>query len=108
MSDRFDEEARELVTQRACADALYCYDAKLCPNCEAQTKFIAAKLRELHQQWQDEVRKLNPREEWHEDFGSVLWWRVPIVEPPYCGSPLEDDFPEDYYTHWSKLPEVKP
>jgi hypothetical protein len=56
----------------------------------------------------EEHKALHPIDEWHEDFGPVLWWRVPIQEPPYCGSPLEDDFPEDYYTHWSKLPEVKP
>lgn len=29
-----------------------------------------------------------PVEEWHEDIGDVLWWRFPIDEAPYCGSPL--------------------
>lgn len=52
------------------------------------------------------LRKLHPIDTYHEDIGNVLWWRVPIQEPPYCGSPLEEDFPGDYYTHWSKLPEV--
>jgi hypothetical protein len=30
---------------------------------------------------------------WHEDFGNVLWWLFPIVEPPYVGTPLDDDWP---------------
>lgn len=28
-------------------------------------------------------------DEWHEDHGDVLWFRLPIVEPPYVGSPLD-------------------
>jgi hypothetical protein len=27
--------------------------------------------------------------EWHEDFGPVLWWRFPVNEPPYVGTPLD-------------------
>jgi hypothetical protein len=27
-------------------------------------------------------------DQWTEEDGTVLWWRFPIVEPPYCGSPL--------------------
>lgn len=30
-----------------------------------------------------------PFDAWHEDFGDVLWWLVPVGEPPYCGSPLD-------------------
>jgi hypothetical protein len=33
------------------------------------------------------------RGEWHEDDGPVLWWRFPIVEPPYAGTPLDSDWP---------------
>ena len=43
-----------------------------------------------------------PLSEWHEGKGSVLWWRFPAVEPPYSGSPLDDDFP-DYVTHWTPI-----
>ncbi|AJR24528.1 hypothetical protein [Sphingobium sp. YBL2] len=34
---------------------------------------------------------LTPRRfaEWHEDHRDVLWFRSPIGEPPYCGSPLD-------------------
>lgn len=54
---------------------------------------------ERREQKLKEVRTL---EEWHEDFGDVLWWTFPIEEPPYCGSPLDLDWP-DYHTHWTPL-----
>lgn len=54
----------------------------------------------------DELAELRPRDEYHEDDGPVLWWKVPIAEPPYCGTALDDDFP-DYVTHWSPLPPVR-
>lgn len=38
--------------------------------------------------------------EWHEDMGDKLWWVFPIEEPPYCGSPLDSDFP-NYVTHFT-------
>lgn len=44
-----------------------------------------------------------PIEEWHEDFGDVLWWKFPIEEPPYVGSPLDEKWP-DYHTHWIPIP----
>jgi len=45
------------------------------------------------------------RDDWHEDLGAMLWWAFPITEPPYCGTPLDDDFPE-YVTHYTPIPEV--
>lgn len=55
----------------------------------------------------EEATYPRPIDEWHEDFGSVLWWTFPICEPPYCGSPNADDWP-DYHTHWTPiiLPEI--
>jgi hypothetical protein len=66
-----------------------------------------------------------PLSEWHEDMGDVLWWKFPIVEPPYCGSPLDlgktvqvnvwgiridetmrvhvGGWP-GYHTHWTPIP----
>lgn len=41
-------------------------------------------------------------DEWHEDFGDVLWWTFPVNEPPYCGSPMDMDWP-DYHTHWTPI-----
>lgn len=45
-----------------------------------------------------------PLDEWHEEDGPVLWWRLPVSEPPWVGSPLQDDWTDDYYTHWTPLP----
>ena len=39
---------------------------------------------------------------WHEDIGPVLWWDFPVEEPPYCGTPLDDDFPK-YKTHFTEF-----
>ena len=43
-----------------------------------------------------------PRAEWHEDMGDVLWWRLPVDEPPYCGQPGDSDW-TGYHTHWTPL-----
>ncbi len=43
-----------------------------------------------------------PISEWHEDSGSALWWRFPIEEPPYSGTPLDSDWP-GYHTHWTPI-----
>ncbi|MGF6356144.1 hypothetical protein ABIE27_004059 [Paenibacillus sp. 4624] len=40
--------------------------------------------------------------EWHEDDGDVLWWQMPVNEPPYCGTPLDLDWP-GYHTYWTPL-----
>lgn len=44
-----------------------------------------------------------PLEEWGEDDGPCLWYAFPLQEPPYVGSPLDDDWP-GYHTHWTPLP----
>jgi len=44
-----------------------------------------------------------PMSEWREDIGNVLWWRFPIEEPPYVGSPLDTDWP-GHHTHFTLLP----
>lgn len=67
-----------------------------------------------------------PLSEWHEDDGPVLWWKLPINETPYVGTPLDQgreiliqivgaDEPllktgfkvggwPGYHTHWSVIP----
>lgn len=65
-----------------------------------------------------------PLSEWHEDDGAVLWWKFPIEEPPYVGTPLDLGYPIEihlhgqeptricvygwpgYHTHWTPLPDV--
>lgn len=43
-----------------------------------------------------------PIAEWHEDRGPALWWRFPIDEPPFSGSPRDSDWP-GYHTHWTPI-----
>lgn len=49
------------------------------------------------------LTKIRHEDEWHEDHGPVLWWRIPAEEPPYVGTPLDIDFPEGVM-HWTPLP----
>lgn len=42
-------------------------------------------------------------ESWEEKDGVCLWWKYPIEEPPYVGSPLSVDWVDNYYTHFSLL-----
>lgn len=71
--------------------------------------------------------RARPLSEWHEDYGDVLWWKFPIEEVPYCGTPNDlgqtievtvravdldkliraqiGGWP-GYHTHWTPLPEV--
>ncbi len=44
-----------------------------------------------------------PGEQWHEDDGPVPWWRFPVVEPPWAGTPNGSDWP-GYHTHFTPLP----
>ena len=43
-----------------------------------------------------------PFAEWAEHNGPALWWRFPVEEPPYAGTPMDDDFPP-YMTHWTPI-----
>lgn len=73
----------------------------------------------------DASLEARPLSEWDEDIGDALWWRFPIVEAPYVGTPLdlgqtvEIEFRTnagtvvhrhlvggwpDYHTHWTPLP----
>jgi hypothetical protein len=48
----------------------------------------------------EEARRLD---DWYEDLGDVLWWKFPIQEAPWVGSPLDSSWP-GYHTHWTPLP----
>ncbi|WP_313578604.1 hypothetical protein [Lacrimispora sp.] len=50
----------------------------------------------------EDMHKANPFAEWGEEYGDCLWWSFPIEEPPYCGTPLDCDFP-DYVTHFTRF-----
>lgn len=57
--------------------------------------------REDAERWREATR-LRPLDDYHEDMGPVLWWRLPIDEPPYCGSPLCSNWP-GYHTHFTPV-----
>lgn len=67
--------------------------------------------------------------EWHEDNGPVLWWKFPLTEPPYvgtpndCGQTIEITVKANgidkvmraevggwpgYHTHWTPIPTPAP
>ena len=50
---------------------------------------------------------LHPAETWTEEDSYVIWWRVPIEESPYIGTPNDTSWIDDYYTHWSVLPRAR-
>lgn len=65
------------------------------------------------------ARALRPLEEWREEDGPVLWFHLPLCEPPWVGTPLDSDWlvheegdapPRDipWRTHWCPLPEIMP
>jgi hypothetical protein len=35
---------------------------------------------------------VHPLEDWHDDDGDVLWWRLPVCEPPMVSSPISSDW----------------
>jgi hypothetical protein len=51
--------------------------------------------------------RARPLEEWHEDYGPVLWWKFPVEEEPYVGSPLDAEWPA-YHTHWTPITVPEP
>lgn len=39
-----------------------------------------------------------PLAEWHEDLGDCLWWKFPVEEQPYVGTPLDLGFTVEAHT----------
>ena len=56
----------------------------------------------LHPPGQQTAR---PLADWHEDDGAVVWWKLPVDEPAWIGTPLDDAWP-GYHTHWTPHPTV--
>lgn len=65
--------------------------------------------RDARSKLEEELRQMSnrlvakPLSKWHEDLGPALWWRFPIQEPPYSGTPLDTHWP-GYHTHWTPIP----
>lgn len=74
---------------------------------------IAAEMRKFAREAAEQYTTLHPAEDYHEDFGNVLWWHLPVCEPPLVGS-MNDIEPDDvprlvgdgWLTHWSRIPIV--
>lgn len=47
-----------------------------------------------------------PVRDLHEDEGDVLLWTLPVQEPPYGGSSIDDAFLDDRHTHFTPLNEI--
>ena len=47
--------------------------------------------------------EVKPLAEWNEEYGEVVWWKFPVEEPAWIGSPIATDGP-DYHTHWTAHP----
>ena len=45
----------------------------------------------------------HPLDDWHDDDGFALWWKFPVHEPPYVGSPTCLNWP-GHHTHWTPIP----
>lgn len=46
-----------------------------------------------------------PLDDWHEDDGPVVWWKFPVEEPSWIGTPLDTNWP-GYHTHWTPHPPI--
>lgn len=57
----------------------------------------------------DELHTPRPYDEWDAYYDVVLWWLLPIDEPPYLGHPDCSDWPftEEHYgsLYWTPLPD---
>lgn len=49
-----------------------------------------------------QASELNKLDDWGEDDSICLWWKFPIEEEPYVGSPLDVNFPNDV-THFTRI-----
>lgn len=65
---------------------------------------LSSFVKEAHRDMQAlaDLRQIRSLEQWDEEQGNVLWWRLPVDEPPYVGTPLDSNWP-GYHTHWTPI-----
>lgn len=69
-------------------------------------KWVAEAKAALISQWNARiVDEPLPLSEYHEDMGPVVWWKFPVDEPAWVGSPNYDTWP-GYHTHFTPHPVV--
>ncbi len=58
----------------------------------------------------DRLTTPRPFEQWYEDHGNVLWHLMPICEPPFCGTPLDSNWPyfegDEERLWWTQIPDA--
>jgi hypothetical protein len=48
-----------------------------------------------------------PIDEYHDDMGPVLWWKFPITEEPYVGSPGDTGYVVEAETVLSSFTQIR-
>jgi hypothetical protein len=79
-----------------------------------QTHMLASALKAEKAEGQRHYEQLHPASEYREEMGTVLWWHLPVKEPPVVGSPLDDwetsycarQIQYGWLTHFSLIPVV--
>jgi hypothetical protein len=98
------------LTDETIGILIECLEDSALPVTQLRRVCMVKALRELQERRAAVVsHAARPRADWHESMGDVMWWHFPVQEPPHCGSPLDDDWPENffgsvpegYYTHWT-------
>lgn len=95
----------EIKSEKYCSKAFnYAYRDEYVSTIENALKVLVAVAEEYVN-----YNTLLPIDQWCEDYGNCLFWRLPINEPPYCGTPLDstwvDNDLDEYYTHFTVLTE---
>lgn len=68
----------------------------------------------------EKLTTMRPASEWNEEDGAVIWWHVPVCEPPYVGAgpgsgereadgeptPCASQIESGWLTHWTPLPNL--
>lgn len=75
---------------------------RISPDSQAVYEIEAARCVQIHDFHRYTLRSIKS---WHEDDGDVIWFRLPIEEAPWCGTPFDSNWP-GYHTHWCPLPNV--
>lgn len=63
--------------------------------------------------WLHRYEQLYPASEYHKDMGPVLWWHLPVCEPPAVARYVDEidghfdgGYPDGWHTHFSRMPIV--
>lgn len=75
----------------------------LCELCGREAVCLDASVYKVKRREKKTTIIARPKKEYHEDMGPVTWWRFPIDEPAWIGTPNDSDWP-GYHTHFTPHP----